>query len=168
MKYLIKSNFEIILISFLIVFAVLSRLIPHPPNFTPIGGIAIFGAIKITNKYIAVLLPLICMFISDLYLGFTLVSLFVYFSFFLISLISIHIKTNTINKVFLSSFIFFFITNFGVWLIGYPLTLEGFSACYLLAIPFYINTILGDFFYTFSLIFFYNISVNYFMVRYRK
>ena len=85
----LNKNFEINCIFFLIIFAVLSRLIPHPPNFTPIGGIAIFAANKISDKRIAVFLPLICLFFSDLILGFSMITIFVYLAFVLISLSSI-------------------------------------------------------------------------------
>ena len=53
-------------------------------------------------------------------------------------------KNGTILK---SSILLFFISNFGVWLLGYPNTLAGFIGCYTLALPFLINTIIGDFFF---------------------
>ena len=65
-------------------------------------------------------------------------------------------KKISIVTVVISSIIFFVVTNFGVWLIGYPLTIEGFLACYLMAIPFFINTLLGDLFYSAIMIFSFN------------
>lgn len=48
-----------------------------------------------------------------------------------------------------NSIFFFLFTNFGVWLVGglYPHTVEGLKQCYTLAIPFYRNTLAGDFVY---------------------
>ena len=44
------------------------RLLPHPPNFTPVAAIALFGGIYL-SKRIAFSLPLIIMFISDIFIG---------------------------------------------------------------------------------------------------
>ena len=57
-----KLNFIIILIGI----AILSRLIPHPPNFTPITAIALFSTIHFKNKILTYLIPIIGLFISDL------------------------------------------------------------------------------------------------------
>ena len=51
----------------------------------------------------------------------------------------------------MSSLLFFIVTNFGVWLTGYPKTIEGFVLCYTLAIPFFINAIAGDLFFSYIL-----------------
>ena len=53
----------------LIILAVLTRLLPHPPNVAPITGIALFAGNKFDNKWIGFILPLVCMFLSDLFLG---------------------------------------------------------------------------------------------------
>ena len=50
-----------------------------------------------------------------------------------------------------SSTLFFVLTNFGVWLMGYPLTFAGLVSCYTLAIPFFVNTIIGDLVFTHGL-----------------
>ena len=53
---------------------------------------------------------------------------------------------------FTSSSIFFIITNFGVWLMGgYPKSLEGILLCYTMALPFFLNSIAGDFFFSYLL-----------------
>ena len=144
----------------MLIFAVISRLIPHPPNFTPVGGIAIFAATKFYNKNFAILIPLIILFLSDIFLGLSLINLFVYLSFILISKFVITSKIQIIKKIFIASIIFFFVTNFGVWLIGYPKTLEGFINCFILAIPFYFYTLLGDLFYTYFLIYTHKFIAN--------
>ena len=134
----------------IIIIAILSRLIPHPPNFTPVTAVALFSIINFKNKYIAISIPIICLFVSDLILGISLINLFVYFSFILISGIGYLFGKINLKSILLSSLIFFFVTNFGVWLIGYPNTLEGFIACYIAAIPFFGWTVAGDLFYSYS------------------
>jgi len=134
----------------IIIIAILSRLIPHPPNFTPVTAVALFSIINFKNKYIAISIPIICLFVSDLILGISLINLFVYFSFILISGIGYLFGKINLKSILLSSLIFFFVTNFGVWLIGYPKTLEGFIACYIAAIPFFGWTVAGDLFYSYS------------------
>ena len=142
--------------------AVLSRLVPHPPNFTPITAIALFSIINFKNKYLALSVPLICLFVSDLILGISLINLFVYFSFILISTVGFFIKKINLTSVLSSSLIFFIVTNFGVWLIGYPNTFEGFITCYVAALPFFGWTIAGDLFYSYSAKF----SLNFFEKKY--
>ena len=146
----------------IILVAVLSRLVPHPPNFTPITAIALFSIINFKNKYFALSVPIICLFVTDLILGISLINLFVYFSFILISTVGYFLKKINLTSVLSSSLIFFTITNFGVWLIGYPNTFEGFIACYVAALPFFGWTIAGDLFYSYSAKF----SLNFFERRY--
>ena len=141
---------ELLLIGFVIM-AVLVRLLPHPPNFTPITALALFGSTTFKNKSIGLSLPLLAMIISDLYLGFYSISLWVYGSFFLVSMLGTYWKRIGVKNVLTSSLIFFIITNFGVWLGGYPKTIEGFLLCYTMAIPFFINSILGDLFFSYLL-----------------
>ena len=80
----------------LIILAVLTRWLPHPPNVAPITGIALFGGSRFDNKWIGFGLPLLCMFISDLFLGFSSITMFVYLSFMLISYIGITSKKDSL------------------------------------------------------------------------
>lgn len=137
-----------------IAFAVILRLIPHIPNVAPIAAIALFGGVYLNKRY-AFVVPLIAMFLSDIFLGFHSTMLYVYGSFLLTGVIGLWLKThktvkNVVFASLFSSLLFFVITNFGVWLSGamYAKTLSGFFECYTLAIPFFRNTILGDLFYT--------------------
>lgn len=137
----------------IILFAVALRLVPHLPNFTPIAAMALFGGTYLSKKY-ALAVPLVALFISDIFLGFHDTMVFVYGSFLLIGVIGIWLSRhknlrNVLLTTVFSSILFFVITNFGVWLGGglYPKTLAGFLDCYILAIPFFRNTILGDMFY---------------------
>ena len=134
----------------IIIVAILSRIIPHPPNFTPITAVALFSIINFKNKYIGLLIPIVCLLISDLIIGISLINLFVYLSFIVISGVGYIFGKINLKSILLSSLIFFIITNFGVWLIGYPNTLEGFIACYIAAIPFFGWTVAGDLFYSYS------------------
>ena len=146
----------------IIIIAVFSRLIPHPPNFTPITAIALFSIINFKNKYLALSIPIICLFLSDLIIGLSLINLFVYLSFIVISGVGYFFGKINIKSVLTSSLIFFFVTNFGVWLIGYPNTIEGFIACFVAALPFFGWTIAGDFFYSYSVKF----SLNFLEKKY--
>ena len=146
----------------IIIVAVLSRLVPHPPNFTPITAIALFSIINFKNKYLALSVPLICLFVSDLILGISLINLFVYFSFILISLVGHLLKKISLKSVLYSSLIFFVVSNFGVWIIGYPNTFDGLIACYAAALPFFGWTIAGDLFYSYSA----KVSLNFFERKY--
>ena len=146
----------------IVIIAVLSRLVPHPPNFTPVTAIALFSIINLKNKYLALSIPIICLFVSDLILGISLINLFVYFSFILISILGYFLKKINLTSVVSSSLIFFVVTNFGVWLIGYPNTVEGFITCYVAALPFFGWTIAGDLFYSYSAKF----SLNFFEKKY--
>ena len=141
-----------IIIIFMLV-AVLTRLLPHLPNFTPVTAVALFGGLYLSNKMLAYVLPLVIMVISDLFLGFSSLTLFVYFAFMVISFIGIQAKKPSLGVVLLSSISFFVITNFGVWLLGYPKTWTGFVECYTLALPFFRNSLMGDLFYSGVLIF---------------
>src|SRR5260370_6068574 len=46
-----------------------SRLIPHPPNVTPIAAMALFGGAYFASKRAAFAVPLAAMLLSDLILG---------------------------------------------------------------------------------------------------
>ena len=142
-----KLNFIIILIGI----AILSRLIPHPPNFTPITAIALFSTIHFKNKILTYLIPIIGLFISDLILGLSMVNLFVYLSFIAITFIGFKFKKINNYSILLSSTTFFIVSNFGVWILGYPKTIEGFIFCYYMALPFFVYTIMGDLFYSYAM-----------------
>ena len=140
-----------IIILSMMALAVLTRLLPHPPNVAPITAIALFGGCYIKDKNLALALPLLCMFITDLFLGFHMIMPFVYISFMCISYIGIGSKKINNGTILGSSLLFFLVTNLGVWYLGYPNTLAGLVSCYTLALPFFVNTIIGDLFFTHSL-----------------
>jgi len=149
-KVLVKKLISPVLIIF---FAAILRLLPHPPNFAPIAAMALFGGFYLNKKY-ALVVPLIALFVSDLFLGFHNTMVFVYGSFLLTGIVGILFKKyGKVQYIFaaalFSSILFFLITNFGVWLMWnfYPKNFSGLSECYIAAIPFFRNTVLGDLFY---------------------
>ena len=101
---MINKNFFLVSI---ILFAIFSRFIPHPPNFTPITAIALLSSKGFTNRWIIFLIPIISLFISDLFLGLHDSIPFVYGAFILITLLGISAKKISIGTVLMSSTIFF-------------------------------------------------------------
>lgn len=139
------------------------RLLPHPPNMTPIAAMALFGGAFFATKRTAFLVPLAAMYLSDLALGFFIYDFglfhwfmpFVYASFVMTVCLGFLIKHRltplTMGGAALTgSVLFFIVTNFGVWLVGnvYPKTVAGLLSCYVAAIPFFRNTLVGDVAYT--------------------
>ena len=145
------SNRKLLYIALvLVVFGALLRLLPHPANFAPVGAIAIFGGAVLPRK-LAWWLPLAVMAASDAVIGFYPVFLFTWAAFLLVGLFGMTLRrNNTWTRILLGSFggalIFFFVSNFGVWVSSgmYAHTLSGFMQCYAMALPFFRNTLAGD------------------------
>ncbi len=157
----------------MIIGGVFLRLTPHLANFAPISAIALFGGAKLNKKF-AILVPLIAMAISDyllLYVNpynvtadfsqihplaqmFHDTTLYVWGSFVLSGLIGIWLKKHQkpsymVAGSFASSVIFFLITNFGAWATGmYSQDLSGLMQSYIMGLPFFRWTVLGDIFYS--------------------
>jgi hypothetical protein len=149
-----RMNARILALLAAILTAAALRLIPHPPNFTPIGAMALFSGAYLGRKGLAFVAPLAAMLLSDAILGFHSGMPFVYASVALIvligSLVASRITAMTVvGAALASSVLFFIVTNFGTWLVSgmYPLTGAGLAACYIAAIPFFQNTAVGDLFY---------------------
>lgn len=135
--------------------AVVARLVPHVPNFTPIAAMALFGGAYLNRRY-AILVPLLALFASDLFIGLysPMVMISVYGSFVLTGLIGLWLKSrrnprNIVLAVVGSSILFFLITNLSVWAAGaYARDLSGLVQSYLMGLPFLRGTLSGDLFYT--------------------
>lgn len=139
----------------IIALSIAGRLLPHPPNFTPITALALFAGVYLASKTKwALLLPVAVMFFSDLVIGFYDIKLMavVYGSFFTIGLIGMLVskKKNTATIIFgtiSASLLFFLVTNFAVWAFSpwYPHTIDGLLLSYTLALPFFRYALLGNF-----------------------
>jgi hypothetical protein len=131
------------------------RLVPHPPNFTPIGAMALFGGAYLGRRWLAFAAPLGALLLSDLVLGFydgmwvqyLAVAMVVLIAWGALKRIS---PLRVAGAALASSIAFFLVTNFGTWALSgmYPLTATGLAACYVAAIPFFQNTVAGDLFYS--------------------
>ena len=146
------SKKEKVLFGFVLI-AALTRLVPHPPNFAPITAMSLFAGAYFTRKQLAFIVPLLAMLISDLFLGFYTISIFVYLSFAVITWMGQQKNRVTPKLVLLGSVLFFLISNFGVWLLYYPKTTDGLVTCFALAIPFFATSLIGDIFYSVILVF---------------
>jgi hypothetical protein len=167
-----SNKFQARLSSSLTVVAALARLIPHPPNFTPVGGMSLYGGAKLKG-WRAFAMPLALMVVTDILLyfvngyatsGFHMFRFntpFIYAAFLLNVLIGrTLLKKLSVARLgaatVLCSTLFFLITNFAVWLapdsglgaVMYPHTLSGLITCYVAALPFFGTTLAGDALYT--------------------
>lgn len=143
------------IIAILILLAIASRLLPHPPNFAPIAAIALFGGAMFSSRALAFLLPLGVMLISDALIGFHAHMPVIYGLFLVTVLIGFAMRGRAkmgtaIGASLLSSTLFFLGSNLAVWYGSgfYSQDWAGLMACYTMAIPFFQNTVLGDLFYT--------------------
>jgi len=160
------NNKHWILAAILILVAAFSRLLPHPYNFSPIAGMALLGGAVVKDKRLAFIIPLAALFISDLCFSlFTAVPGFYgssqiinYAAFALIVLLGILLvkKINAKNVIIASlsaSVLFFIISNFGTWVMAggippYTADAAGLLDTYILGIPFFGNTLIGDLVYS--------------------
>lgn len=145
---------KFLVVTGLILFATLMRLLPHYPNFTPVAAIALFAGAHLGRRWLAYMIPMVVLLISDLFLGFHQMMIPVYLGFALIVLLGslMHQRVRAqyvIGGSLAGSLLFFLITNFGVWALTpyYPNTFQGLITSYTMAIPFFHSSLLGDLFY---------------------
>ena len=164
-----KLNLQTGIISIIILLAAFTRIMPHPPNFSPMAAIGLFGAAHFEKKWQAFLIPLIGIWISDLVINNFIYSShssnFVWFydgfywqyiSYVFIIFAGLFIfnkgisVTKTLGGMLSSSGIFFLVSNFGVWAGGtmYTKNITGLITCYAAGIPFIHNTIISDTLFT--------------------
>ena len=148
-----KTRF--IFLAGMILAAAASRLLPHPPNFTPIAALSLFGGASFGDKRAAFLVPLAGLFLGDLVLGFYSITPVVYGSFALIVCLGFWLRRRqtvwrTAGAAVVGAVLFFVATNFGWWALetAYPKTLTGLIECYVAGIPYFRNTLLGDLLYS--------------------
>jgi len=153
------------LIIALFIFGLVTRLIPHLPNFTPILAISLFAGAYFNKKY-AIWFPIALYTISEVIIGGNDVLLFTASGILLITLLGMRLRgrTSLKNNLFyglIAPVIFFLVSNFGVWAVGwYPPTLAGFIQCYLMAIPFLKVSIIASLSYVAVLTLANNLIVN--------
>lgn len=165
-----KLNLKSGVIILMIMAAAISRFIPHPPNFTPIGAMSLFGAAYFGRRYLALLIPFIALWVSDLVINnvlyarmfpetYTGFSWFGMWSVYLAFAVIVFLGWVVLKKVsplrllgasFSASVLFFLITNFHFWLMTatYPKTVAGLAMAYTAGLPFFWNTLAGDLFFT--------------------
>ena len=145
-----------------ILVALAFRLVPHPWNVTPLGAMFLFGGANIRSKPASLLVPLTALVISDvavtafLYGGqYSWFQPFNWAAFLCVGMIGWLLRPNqgvwrVAGAAVAGSVTFFVISNFGVWAQGHLYTpdLKGLIDCYIAAIPFFRNTLLGDLGYT--------------------
>lgn len=138
------------------------RFAPLPPNFVPIGAMALFGGAMMSRWRLAIAVPLGAMLISDLMMAWLWYGTavfwampFVYAGFLVYVGLGLLVRAHQTplrigTAAVAGSIAFFLITNFGAWMRGvlYPMTWEGLLACYAAGIPFYRNTLAADVLFT--------------------
>ena len=151
----------------LIILGSLSRLIPHWPNFTALGAIALFGGASFKPKYLSCLITLGVLFITDyLFFGFYPSMWTTYLAFLMISTFGTLIKKDSVTSVFThslgASLLFFLVTNFASWLSipSYPKNVYGLLLAYAQGLPFALNFTLGTLFFSSILFGMYKLSTK--------
>lgn len=155
-----RENTNLILSAgILMLAAAFTRLFPHPPNFTAIGAIALFGGMVVENKKLSFILPLGALLISDICLqlftsikGFYGVDqFFVYGAFIVITALAQLVNKKSASNIMFaalwSGLVFFIISNMGVWISSsfYSKDISGLIACFAASLPFYKNEFFGNF-----------------------
>ena len=135
--------------------AIALRLLPHPWGFTPVGALALFSGTQYASKRTALFLPMSVLFLSDCIIGFHVLMPFVYGCFLLTVCLGFWVRRKKKSQRIvlatgINSVLFFLVTNFSVWLYfdTYPQTINGLVACYVAGLPFLLNGLLGDLFYS--------------------
>lgn len=148
-----KAGFATLLAT--IVAAAAMRLVPHPPNFTPIAAMALVSGAYLPRRALSFAAPFGALLVSDAILGFYPGIGVVYAAFALTILIGwvLASKRSPLRigiATVASSVLFFVVTNFGMWLSSgiYPHTGQGIVDCYVAAIPFFRNSLAGDILYS--------------------
>lgn len=132
-----------------------TRLLPHPPNFTPVMSVALFGSAVFMNRFAGIGVAIAAMAVSNVILGSHSTWAFVYGAMVLTGILGFTLRQKRsplkIAAVSLAgSLVFFVVSNLGVFIMQdlYPKTAAGLVACYTMALPFFKNTLAGDFLFT--------------------
>ena len=143
----------------MIALCVVLRVVPHPPNFAPVGATAVMAG-RTMPAWLALATVFVAMFLADIALarihGYAIASWetpFIYGGFAVQMLLGRWLRARragAIGAAVLGSLAFFVLSNFGVWVMGslYPPTWAGLSACFVAAIPFFGATLVSDVLWT--------------------
>jgi hypothetical protein len=153
-----KENSKVLIALLLIISAAALRLVPHPYNFAPIAGMALFGGYAFQNRLYAFAFPLFAMFLSDLILGMHSGMYAVYGCFILMAFMGTRLKNHLsffklASSSLMGSLLFFVVTNLDVWIQQplYEKSWKGLAECYAMALPFFHWTLIGDLSYALTL-----------------
>ena len=167
-SFTISGLITLLLIVLFISIIFLGRILPHPYNFTPLIAVTLLSSYSLSNKFLAIMIPLVGFWISDLFMNnyiyagyfadFTVFNsgmIWTYGAIVLVAFMgSSFLNKISTGKVVLASLsgstIFYLISNFGVWAFSpmYTKTLTGLVQCYSLALPFYGTSLMGDLIYS--------------------
>lgn len=140
---------QLLLVS-VVLLGAFSRLIPHPPNFTPVPAMALFAGFILLERRLAGILVISTMVISDWFLGFydARLMICVYGSMVVLVALGSRIPsqfkvTHVLGGAVMAAVIFFLATNAGMWAFGtiYKHNFTGLLNCYANGIPFFKYTV---------------------------
>ncbi len=142
-----------------------SRFIPHPPNFTSLIALSFYIPAILGIRYLPALV--ISFVVTDVVIGLHSITFFTWGSVIIIGLISVYFTSSILSRLsgaLLGALIFYLISNFGVWITGsYGYTIEGLTACYTLALPFFGYTLVSTIVFSTiieSVIYFYKTKIK--------
>ena len=128
-----------------------TRLIPHPPNFTSLITLSFYVPIFFGLRFIPAIIG--SFLITDLFLGFHSLQFFTWGSVLLIGYLSRYFNETLLFRfggVLLSALIFYLVSNFGVWITGvHGESLNNLAQTYTLALPFFGYTLISTLFFSF-------------------
>lgn len=151
-----KKTKQILIVGLIILLLALSRLVKHPYNFTPVAAMALFAGCYLRKQW-GILLPMLGMLLGDYFIGFydwklmAAVYAGIGASFYIGWFLQNRVRWYSVILSALTASVFFFIaSNLAVWLFyaWYPHTLNGLKDCFILALPFFRNTLAGDLVYS--------------------
>ena len=145
-NYLIK-NFVVFISCVGIV--LLFRIIPHPPNFTPVIALSLY--LPFIFGIWSIPFCILGFAITDYFIGFHSLLFWTWGALAFTGYTS-KFCNKTYSRIvlsFIGAITFFVISNFGVWISGtfYEISVQGLLNCYIMAIPFFTNTLLSTIFF---------------------
>lgn len=146
----------------LVAFAIISRLFIHGQNWETLTAVTVVAG-ALLGPYLALTVGLLAVIGSDIFIGNSIIFVYTWSAWAIIGLanalwqkrfakLSIWQGSAALTGSGLVSTLFFYLwTNFGMWSIGpaykvliYPLTWDGLIQCYIAALPFLRNQLVGN------------------------